>query len=41
MAKAVVALNPQFFQHINLQKEKDYYKIYMHVNRNNLAEYEK
>ena len=41
MAKAVVALNPQSFQHINLQKEKDYYKTYMHVNRNVLAEYEK
>ena len=41
MAKAVVALNPQSFQHINLQKEKDYYKTYMHVNRNILAEYEK
>ena len=41
MAKAVVALNPQLSQHINLQKEKDYYKIYMHVNRNVLAEYDK
>ena len=41
MAKAVVALNPQLSQHINLQKEKDYYKIYMHVNRNVLAKYDK
>ena len=41
MAKAVVALNPQLSQHINLQKEKDYYKIYMHVNRKVLAEYDK
>ena len=41
MAKAVVALNPQLSQHIDLQKEKDYYKIYMHVNRNVLAEYDK
>ena len=41
MAKAVVALNPQLSQHINLQKEKDYYKIYMHVNRNVLPEYDK
>ena len=40
-AKAVVALNPQLFQHMNFQKEKDYYKIYMHVNRNVLAKYEK
>ena len=41
MAKAVVALNPQLFQHINVQKEKDYKKIYMHINRNIIAEYEK
>ena len=41
MAKAVVALNPQLSQHINLQNEKDYYKIYMHVNRNVLPEYDK
>ena len=41
MAKAVVALNPQLFQHMNFQKQKDYYKIYMHINRNVLAEYQK
>ena len=41
MAKAVVALNPQLFQHINFQKKKDHYKIYKHINRNFLAEYEK
>ena len=41
MAKAVVALNPQLFQHMNFQKEKDYYKVYMHINRNVFAEYQK
>ena len=41
MAKAVVALNPQLFQHMNFQKEKDYYKVYMHINRNAFAEYQK
>ena len=40
-AKAVVALNPQLFQHMNFQKEKDYYKVYMHIKRNVLAEYQK
>ena len=34
MAKAVVALNPQLFQQMNFEKEKDYYKVYMHVNQN-------
>ena len=32
MAKAIVALNPQHFQHINFQKEKDYYRICMYIN---------
>ena len=32
MAKAVVALNSQVFQQMNFQKEKGYYKIYMHIN---------
>ena len=41
MAKAVAALNPQLFQHMNFQKEKDYYKVYMHINRNVFAEYQK
>ena len=41
MAKAVVALNPQLFQHMNFRKEKDYYKVYMHINRNVLTEYQK
>ena len=41
MAKAVVALNPQLFQHMNFQKEKDYYNIYMHINQNVLADYQK
>ena len=40
-AKAVVALNPLLFQHMNFQKEKDYYKVYMHIKRNVLAEYQK
>ena len=39
MAKAVVALNPQLFQQMNFEKEKDYYKVYMHVNQNVLPEY--
>ena len=38
MAKAVAALNPQLFQHMNFQEEKDYYKVYMHINRNVFAE---
>ena len=37
----VAALNPQLFQHMNFQKEKDYYKVYMHINRNVFAEYQK
>ena len=41
MAKAVAALNPQLFQHMNFQEEKDYYKVYMHINRNVFAEYQK
>ena len=41
MAKAEVALNPQLIQHMNFQKEKDYYKIYMYINRNVLAQYQK
>ena len=41
MAKAVVALNPQLFRHMNFEKEKHYYKVYMHINRNVLAEYQK
>ena len=41
MAKAVVALNPRLFQHMNIQKEKDYYKIYMHINWNVLSECQK
>ena len=41
MAKPVVALNPQLFQHMNFQKKEDYYKVYMHINRNVLAEYQK
>ena len=40
-AKAIVALNPQLFQHRNFQKEKDYYKVYMHINRNVLAQHQK
>ena len=34
MAKAVVALNTQLFEHMNFQIEKDCYKVYMHINRN-------
>ena len=41
MAKAVVALNLQLFEHMRFQLEKDYYKVYIHINRNVLAEYEK
>ena len=41
MAKAVVALNSQLFQYMKFQKEKDYYKVCMHINRNVLAKYEK
>ena len=41
MAKAVVALNPHLFQHMNFQKEKDYDKIYMHINHNVLTGYQK
>ena len=41
MAKAVEALHPQLFEHMNFQKEKNYYKVYMHINRNVLAEYQK
>ena len=41
MAKAVVALNPQLFQHMIFRKEKDYYEIYMHIHGNVLAEHEK
>ena len=40
IAKPVVALNPQLFQHMNFQKEEDYYKVYMHINRNVLVEYQ-
>ena len=40
MAKPVVELNPQLFQHINFQKKKDFSKIFLHINRNVLAEYE-
>ena len=41
MAKAVVALNPQLFQHMNFQKKKDCCKVYMHINSNVLTEYQK
>ena len=41
MAKAVETLHPQLFEHMNFQKEKNYYKVYMHINRNVLAEYQK
>ena len=41
MAKAVEALHPQLFEHMNFQKEKNYYKVYMHINGNVLAEYQK
>ena len=41
IGKAVVALNPQRFQHMNFRKEKDCYKIYMHINQNILAEYQR
>ena len=34
MAKAVVSLNTQIFEHMNFQIEKDCYKVYMHINRN-------
>ena len=36
-----MALNAQLFQHMSFQKEKDYYKIYMHINWNVLADYQK
>ena len=32
MAKAVVALNPQLFEDMSFQSEKDYHKVYMHIN---------
>ena len=41
IAKAVLALNPHLFEHMNFQKIKDYYKVYMHIYRNVLAEYQK
>ena len=41
MAKAVVTPNPQLFQRMNFQKEKEYCKVYMYINRNVLAEYQK
>ena len=41
MAQVVVALNPQLFQHMNFQEEKNYHKVYMHINRNILAEHQK
>ena len=42
MAKAVLALNPHLFEHMNFQKKKkNYYKVYMHIYRNVLAEYQK
>ena len=39
MAKAVVSFNLQLFQHMNFQKTKDYYEVYIHINGNILVEY--
>ena len=41
MAKEVLALNSQLFQLMNFQKEKNYYKVYIYINRNVFAEYQK
>ena len=39
MAKAVVSFNLQLIQHMNFQKKKDYYEVYMHINGNILVEH--
>ena len=39
MAKAAVSFNLQLFQHMNFQKKKYYYEVYMHINGNILVEY--
>ena len=37
----IIGINPQLLQHMSIQKEKYYQKVYMHFNRNVLVDYQK